>query len=161
MRNLAELLAALGRSSFRSGFALGPDDIAYIRSRGMKRVAAHAREFVSTRLAPAHPANDGRQTPMKGHPPHLLRLRDGALLCTYGYRHEPYGIRATISYDGARTWQPEFVLRDDGGSGDLGYPVSVELPDGRLLAVYYFNHNSPDGQTQDVFIGGTIYRRVE
>jgi hypothetical protein len=28
----------------------------------------HATSFIETRLAPAHPKNDGRQTPMRGHP---------------------------------------------------------------------------------------------
>jgi hypothetical protein len=37
---------------------------------------------------------------------------------------------------------PEFVLRDDGGSGDLGYPWAIALPGRRILAVYYFQRGN-------------------
>ena len=78
-------------------------------------------------------------TNILGKPPHLLKLSDGRILATYGYRHEPYGQRACISLDGGGTWdyRHELILRDDAPSGDLGYPASVELPDGRILTVYY------------------------
>lgn len=39
-----------------------------MRDRGLETVLAHGRDFVDRRLAPAAPANDGRQTPMRGHP---------------------------------------------------------------------------------------------
>lgn len=42
------------------------------------------------------------KTPLQGHPAHLLRLRDGRLLCTYGFRDAPSGIRATLSRDDSR-----------------------------------------------------------
>lgn len=81
------------------------------------------------------------ETPMWGHPAHVLLLSNGKLLCSYGYRREPFGIRACLSHDGGKTWDMdhEYVLRDDGGSRDLGYPCSTELPDGTLLTVYYFH----------------------
>ena len=62
----------------------------------------------------------------------------------YGYRREPYGIRASFSYDQGRTWDiaHEVVLRTDGGGRDLGYPSSVELPDGSILSAYYFHTES-------------------
>ena len=47
------------------------------------------------------------------------------------------GQRAAISYDDGATWQHDFIIRDDGPDGDLGYPASVELPDGSILTVYY------------------------
>ena len=55
----------------------------------------------------------------------------------YGYRGQPPGQRAIISRDDGGTWQAPIVLRDDGPDADLGYPSSVELPDGTLLTVYY------------------------
>jgi hypothetical protein len=82
MRDRKELFAALGRSRFRSRFVLGPEDAAYIRSHGMVRIAAHAREFVTRRLAAAKPANDGRQTPMKGHP--VFVAQHAAAVCCRG-----------------------------------------------------------------------------
>jgi len=81
-----------------------------------------------------------RDTGVKGHPPDLLRLQDGRILLTYGHRHEPYGIRAVVSNDNGETWDLDniWVLRDDGGGVDLGYPHSVQLKDGTVVTVYYF-----------------------
>lgn len=72
-----------------------------------------------------------------GSPPHLMLHSSGALVCVYGYRSQPYGQRAMVSFDEGATWERDIVLRDDGPSGDLGYPASVELSDGRILTVYY------------------------
>ena len=74
--------------------------------------------------------------PCDGTPPHLLLHSSGVIVCVYGYRHEPYGQRALLSRDGLN-WSEEIVLRDDGLSGDLGYPATTELPDGSLMTVYY------------------------
>jgi BNR repeat-like domain len=74
-----------------------------------------------------------------GAPGDLALMADGRVACVYGYRLPPYGIRARISEDAGRTWGPELILRDDGGSWDLGYPRVVEVEPGRLLAVYYMN----------------------
>lgn len=63
-----EGLARLSRSRFRSSFALGEQEIAYLKSIGADTLRRHARDFVHQRLAPAIPSNDGRQTPMRGHP---------------------------------------------------------------------------------------------
>lgn len=73
-----------------------------------------------------------------GNPPHLIRLKDGRLALTYGYRGKPYGIRARLSRDEGRTWSEEIVLRDDGAAWDLGYPRSLQRPDGKIVTVYYF-----------------------
>lgn len=81
--------------------------------------------------------SEPRPTNILGKPPHLLRLRDGRVLVTYGYRHAPFGQRACLSHDGGQTWGHEIVLRDDAPNGDLGYPASVEMDDGRILTVYY------------------------
>lgn len=88
-----------------------------------------------------------------GVPCHLLLLDDGRILATYGYRDYPFGIRASISEDNGKTWGPEIVLRDDGGSWDLGYPKSVQLDDGDILSSYYFN-DKDDSIQQD---GGVRY----
>ena len=68
MRDLETLFAALARSSFRSRFKLGAKEADYLRAKGIEVVLQHARDFVTSRLAPAQPHNDGRQTPMRGHP---------------------------------------------------------------------------------------------
>ena len=81
-----------------------------------------------------------------GAPASLNQLPDGRLVCVYGYRRPPYGIRARLSEDGGRTWSDEAVLRDDGGGGDLGYPRTHLRPDGALVTVYYFNEASDPTQ---------------
>ena len=98
-------------------------------------------------------------TAIYGFPAHLLELRDGRLLCAYGYRVKPFGVRATISRDSGQTWEQEMILRDDGGSVDLGYPVSVELRDGTVLMAYYFNQEKPgDAESGTRYIAGTFLR---
>jgi len=78
-------------------------------------------------------------TSMDGLPGHLLNLSDGRLVCTYGRRKAPFGIRAALSEDGGRTWQTgeEVVIRDDLPNGDLGYPTTIEGEPGRLFTIYY------------------------
>lgn len=72
-----------------------------------------------------------------GSPPHLIRHSSGTLILSYGYRKEPFGQRMAFSSDEGRTWSHDWILRDDGPDGDLGYPATVELPGGDLLTVYY------------------------
>ena len=89
----------------------------------------------------------------KGHPTNALRLPDNRVLLTYGYRHQPFGIRARILNAECTDFaaSEEFILRDDGGNGDIGYTWPVQLDKNRVLVTYYFNQN--DG---DRFIAGTI-----
>ena len=68
MRDLEALFAALAKSTFRAGFQLNIKDQAYLRQKGLSVVLNHAEDFVKQRLAPASIANDGKQTPMRGHP---------------------------------------------------------------------------------------------
>lgn len=64
----ADLFLRLTKSKFRSKFKLHKSDIDYIADKGMETIESHAKDFISKRLAPALPHNDGKQTPMKGHP---------------------------------------------------------------------------------------------
>jgi hypothetical protein len=89
----------------------------------------------------------------RGNPPALVKLADGRLVITYGYRAEPAGIRARISGDSGKTWGDEFILRDDGGSWDLGYTRTVQRADGNLVTVYYYNLDND----KERFIGATIW----
>lgn len=74
-----------------------------------------------------------------GAPGSLVVMSDGRLVVVYGYRQKPYGIRAVVSDDEGVTWGPELVVRDDGGSWDLGYPNAFEVEPGKVGAIYYFN----------------------
>lgn len=77
----------------------------------------------------------------QGHPLNALRLPDNRVLLTYGYRHEPFGIRARILNAECTDFAtaPEMILRNDGGSTDLGYTWPVLLGNNRVLVIYYFN----------------------
>ncbi|MBQ3378397.1 MAG: DUF4186 domain-containing protein [Clostridia bacterium] len=63
-----EALNRLQRSAFRSKFHLSEKDRLYISEKGMDTIRSHAADFIRKRLALAHIPNDGRQTPMRGHP---------------------------------------------------------------------------------------------
>jgi BNR repeat protein len=89
-----------------------------------------------------------------GNPPAMIRLADGRVCLTYGYRAEPFSIRAVLSSDGGRTWGEDIVLRDDGSSPDIGYPRVVQRPDGKVVALYYY---SPKGPAPERRIAATIW----
>jgi sialidase-1 len=87
--------------------------------------------------------------PFRGAPPHLLRHSSGILILSYSYRgpsghrwRDPAapdgdGQRVALSTDEGKTWDHDWIIRDDGPHFDLGYPSTVELPDGQLFTVYY------------------------
>ncbi|MDZ4851630.1 MAG: sialidase family protein [Pirellulaceae bacterium] len=72
-----------------------------------------------------------------GLPSHLVRLKNGNLLMTYGLRRAPIGILARVSSDNGVTWSQPSAITTDGTSGDLGYPSTVECDDGTLVTVWY------------------------
>jgi len=61
-------LNSLKKSKFRSKFKLTQKDQVYIAVKGLETIKEHAYQFISTRVEPAFPKNDGKQTPMRGHP---------------------------------------------------------------------------------------------
>jgi hypothetical protein len=79
-----------------------------------------------------------------GMPSHLLRLRDGRLLMTYGHRRAPFGNQARISTDNGKSWSDAMIVSGDGTNRDLGYPSTVELADGTLLTVWYEQRKESD-----------------
>ena len=125
----------------------GGDIIGFLRTANMDDQAVIAR------------SKDGGKTfswePMgfQGHPLMATKLPDNRVLLVYGYRHKPYGIRARILNAECTDWKTskEFVLRDDGGNTDIGYPWSVVLSGNRVLVVYYFNKDNGNR-----YIAGTI-----
>lgn len=68
MQTVDEALAKLQKSKFRSGFHLDEKNVRYIDEKGLDVIRSHAADFVAKRLAPAEIPNDGKQTPMRGHP---------------------------------------------------------------------------------------------
>jgi hypothetical protein len=94
---------------------------------------------------------------MTGHPAGLIQLADGRVVCTYGMREPhhgtPGGIRASFSRDEGETWDldSDVHIRQDLLNRDIGYPESRQLPDGRVLTVYYYN------LLGRYYIGGSIW----
>jgi BNR repeat-like domain len=89
-----------------------------------------------------------------GNPPALIKLQDGRLCLTYGYRAAPFGIRARLSEDGGKSWGAVIHLRDDGACSDLGYPRTIQRPDGVLVTTYYFN----DHPESERYIAATLWK---
>jgi len=88
-----------------------------------------------------------------GNPPSMVRLKDGRISVSYGYRGEPYGIRARLSEDEGKTWGGEIVLRKDGATWEVGYTRTVQRPDGKMVTVYYF----PEDAAKERIIAATIW----
>lgn len=63
-----KVLLNLSKSNFRSKFHLNEENKKYIKEKGLEKIREHAYDFINKRLAPADVLNDGKQTPMKGHP---------------------------------------------------------------------------------------------
>lgn len=63
-----KLRERLSRSAFRSRFHLGGKEREYALEKGREEIERHADSFIRARLAPGNIPNDGKQTPMKGHP---------------------------------------------------------------------------------------------
>ena len=87
------LFERLAQSAFRSKFKLSAKDKAYIQGKGMATIRSHAADFVAKRLAPAVIPNDGKQTPMRGHPVFLVQHATGCSCrgCFAKWHHIPAG----------------------------------------------------------------------
>jgi hypothetical protein len=67
-RTIPRKLASLKQSKFRSKFKLTQKDRDYIAAKSLDTIKEHAFQFVNSRIAPDFPKNDGKQTPISGHP---------------------------------------------------------------------------------------------
>jgi hypothetical protein len=65
---IPQKLTSLRKSKFRSKFRLTKKDRDYIAAKGLETIKEHAFKFINARVAPDFPKNDGKQTPMRGHP---------------------------------------------------------------------------------------------
>lgn len=74
---ISKKLEQLSTSNFRNRFCLTTKDIQYIMDKGMQEMVEHAYSFIKNRLAPKEIVNDGKQTPMKGHPVFIAQHATG------------------------------------------------------------------------------------
>ena len=80
-----------------------------------------------------------------------MKLADGRTLVLFARRKIPRGIGLVVSEDDGATWSDEQILRADGPTTDLGYPVATEAEPGRIFTAYYFTMDDGNG------FGGTRY----
>ena len=92
MRPLDDVFARLAGSPFRRRIRLGAKDRDYLEAKGMETVLQHARDFIERRLAAAEPANDGKQTPMRGHP--VFIAQHATATCCRSSVEKWHGIKA-------------------------------------------------------------------
>ena len=90
MQTIEEALNKLEKSKFRSGFHLTKKERAYLEEKGMDVMRSHAKDFVRQKLAPAEPLNDGKQTPMHGHP--IFKAMHATGCCCRGCLNKWYKI---------------------------------------------------------------------
>lgn len=100
-----------------------------------------------------------RRTGLWGFPADVMQLQDGRVLAVYGYRKDPWGVRACISGDGI-TWEPadEFWVRT-GGAADpsfpqywhIAYPTVAQAPDGTVVCAYH-QYSETDPPIQEMWV---------
>ena len=95
--DLTDLFERLAKSDFRSKFHLSNKDKEYIEEKGLATIRKHAEDFVAKRLAPVYIPNDGKQTPMRGHPVFLAQHATGCCCrgCFAKRHHIPAGRQLT------------------------------------------------------------------
>lgn len=95
--DFTRLFERLAKSTFRSRFRLTQKDKSYIAAKGMATIRRHAIDFVTKRLAPAVIPNDGKQTPLRGHPVFLAQHATGCCCrgCLSKWHHIPAGRQLT------------------------------------------------------------------
>ena len=143
------------------GFAIMPSTVRL--SKNGLLTAVRVKDGAANRIDAYVSADNGRSWALRGpiadtgafggNPPMLFRLRDGRLCLTYGYRAEPYSIRARLSPDDGKTWGDIRTLRGGAPTWEIGYTRSVQRPDGKIVTLYYFN----DAPHNERFIAATIW----
>ena len=100
MQTIEVALAKLNKSKFRSRFHLKQEDIDYIDKKGLEKIRSDAEDFISKRLAPAQIPNDGRQTPLKGHP--VFIAQHATACCCRGCLNKWYNVPKNTELSAAR-----------------------------------------------------------
>ena len=88
------VLENLSKSTFRNKFHLKEKEINYIKEKGIDKIQEHTKDFINKRLAQAVIQNDGKQTPMRGHPVFIAQHAIGCCCrgCLYKWHKIPKGV---------------------------------------------------------------------
>ncbi|MEM6160080.1 DUF4186 domain-containing protein [Erwinia sp. P6884] len=84
------LFQRLSASPFRQRFHLTRAEYDYFLKKGGETISVHAADFIRQRLSPAAPVNDGKQTPMRGHP--VFIAQHATATCCRGCLSQWHGI---------------------------------------------------------------------
>ena len=90
--------------------------------------------------------------------PWPMQLADGRILVLFARRKIPRGIGLILSEDDGESWSDEQILRDDGPTTDMGYPVATEVEPGRVFTAYYFTMDDGNGFGGTRYIAGSTFR---
>ncbi|HEJ9077664.1 TPA: DUF4186 domain-containing protein [Serratia marcescens] len=111
----------LQSSPFRARFRLNAKDQTYLDGKGLPLILSHACDFIDRRLAVAHPKNDGKQTPMRGHP--VFVAQHATATCCRGCLEKWHGIAQGVALD---EQQKDYIVQvialwlvRRGGAGDV------------------------------------------
>jgi len=88
-----------------------------------------------------------------GNPPSIIKLQDGRLAVTYGFRGRPTAMCAKISRDNGKNWGEPVILRRGSRNWDFGYSRSLQRADGKVITVYYWA--TPEHRNQ--YLTATIW----
>lgn len=91
------ILKSLNNSKFRSSFSLKQKDLEYLEKKGLSEIRKHAYDILEKRLVPADILNDGKQTPMRGHPVFIAQHATATCCrgCLEKWHHIPKGREIT------------------------------------------------------------------
>lgn len=89
---MKDIFEKLSKSKFRSSFHLSKKDKEYVNNKGLDKIREHAYDFVIKRLAPSQILNDGKQTPMRGHP--VFIAQHATATCCRGCLYKWHKIKA-------------------------------------------------------------------
>jgi hypothetical protein len=135
MRDLDTVFPKLAASPFRTRFRLGPKERAYLADRGLATVLEHAADFIARRLAPAAPVNDGKQTPMRGHPAFIAQ--HATATCCRSCLAKWHGIAAGRPLSDAEQrhavaaigrWLEQGLAQAPAARAPTGLPISADSP---------------------------------
>ena len=102
---IENILNSLSKSNFRSKFHLKQKDKDYIKEKGIEKIREHAHDFINKRLAPENIPNDGKQTPMRGHP--VFIAQHATATCCRGCLYKWHKIQKEIELNGE---QKDYII---------------------------------------------------
>lgn len=122
MQTIDQALEKLARSKFRSGFHLTKEEIEYTKRLGYETVRRHAEKFIADRLAPSEIPNDGRQTPMRGHP--VFKAQHACACCCRRCLNKWYNVPIGVELDEIRREKivnllMAWIIRETAGDIDV------------------------------------------